>query len=157
MQPRYRKSAPEIKEFANEQERHDFVRNLFEAQLKTFNETTGILKPLGFKGVSHTDFSAKRTESMGKLLNKIEKFCPHFATTTPTFRHILVPAIGVGCCCECLGDFISLMMADSSGCDLCGVGGKNDMYVEISIPIGFGSLSINLGADCCADIFTKTK
>jgi hypothetical protein len=29
------------------------------------------------------------------------------------------------------------------------------MYVEISIPIGFGTLAMNLGASCCANIFTK--
>jgi hypothetical protein len=155
MQPRYRKSSPEIKKFANEQEQHDFVRNLFEAQLKTFDEITENLKPHGFKGISHTGFSAQRTESLGKLLNKIDKFCPHFATTTPAFRHIFAPSIGVGCCYECLGGYMPLLMADSSGCDLCGVGGKKDTYVEISIPIGFGTLAINLGVGCCADIFTK--
>ena len=155
MQPRYRKSAPEVRRFANEQEQNNFVRDLINAQLNIFAETTKQLKPHGFKGINLTGSSAKRTESLEKLLGKIKKFCPHFAITTPTFRHILVPAIGVGCCYECLGDFLPLMMADSSGCDLCGVGGKNDVYVEMSIPIGFGSLAINLGADCCADIFTK--
>jgi hypothetical protein len=50
-----------------------------------------------------------------------------------------------------------LLIADSSGCDLCGIGDKKSIYVEISIPIGFGVLTTNLGAYCCADIFTKSR
>jgi hypothetical protein len=157
MQPRYRKSAPEVRKFASEQEQNDFVRDLFDAQLDAFAETTKHLKPHGFKGINLTSSSTQRTESLEKLLGKIEKFCPHFAITTPTFRHMLIPVIGVGCCYECLGDFMPLLMAESSGCDLCGVGDKNTMYVEISIPIGFGTLAMNLGADCCSDIFTKNR
>ena len=57
---------------------------------------------------------------------------------------------------ECLVDFVPLLLANDTGCDLCGVGEKMDMYVEISIPIGYGSLVVNLGAYCCADIFTKS-
>ena len=155
MKPRYRKSAPEIKKFSSEDEMNEFMRNFVEAEQEFFADMKRQLAGKNFTGISHNDISQKRADGLVQLLKKIDKFCPHFSTTMPTFRHLLCPSIGVGCCVECLPGFMPLLMADSSGCDLCGVGGRNDMYVEISIPIGYGSLSINLGAKCCADIFTK--
>ena len=155
MQPRYRKLAPEVKKFASPQEQNDFMRGFKDAEQALFVDTKKKLQPYGFTGINHEGFSITRAEGLEKLLGKIEKFCPHFSTTMPTFRHFLFPSIGVGCCNECLTGFVPLLMADAAGCDLCGVGGEKDMYVEISIPLGFGSLSMNLGAYCCADIFTK--
>lgn len=155
MKPRYRKVAPENKTFSSEEEMRDFMRNLMEAQQEIFGQTKANLKHYGFDEINHDGHSSKRADGVVKLLKKIDKFCPHFTTFTPTFKHFLFPSIGVGCCHECLIGFMPLLMADSSGCDLCGVGEKNDMYVEMSIPLGYGSLSINLGTYCCADIFTK--
>jgi hypothetical protein len=153
MQPRYRKSAPEIKKFANEDELKEFMRNFVEAESEFFTEMKKQLKGKNFTGITHEKSSEKRTEALQRLLGKIDKFCPHFSTTMPTFRHFLCPSIGVGCCFECLSGFLPLLMADSSGCDLCSI--KQVMYQEISIPIGHGTLTMNLGADWCADIFTK--
>lgn len=156
MEPRYRKSAPEFKKFKSKQEEILFMRAHEEAEKILYKEIATSLKPFGFKEINHTNKSENRTESVKKLVDKIDKFCPHFSTTAPTFKHMLFPAIGVACCMECLIGFFPLLLANDTGCDLCGVGKKMDVYVEISIPIGYGSLVINLGADCCADIFTKS-
>ena len=156
MKPRYRKSAPEFKKFKSEQEEILFMRAHREAEKALLKESGTFLKPFGFKETNHTNLSENYWKGVEKLVDKIDKFCPHFSTFIPTFKHMLLPAIGVGCCMECLVDFVPLLLANDTGCDLCGVGGKTDMYVEISIPIGYGSLVVNLGAYCCADIFTKS-
>jgi len=122
---------------------------------KIFAAETEALKPFGFFAISHSAVASIRTESLKKLHDKVVKFCPHFVTTAPTMRYFMLPSINTGCCVECFPDFLPLLQDDDSGCDLCGIKGKE--YVEISIPLGYGSLAANLGANCCAEIFTKTE
>ena len=155
MKPRYRKSPPEFRKFKNKKEQNEFFNSYIEAQKLLHMETAKTLKPFGFKEINHTNPSEERTKSLKILLDKIDKFCPHFHTAIPTFKHSLMPVIGVASCMECLIGFYPLLLADESGCDLCGVGGKLSVYREISIPIGYGFMMVNLGTNCCADIFVK--
>lgn len=155
MKPRYRKPKLEIRHFTDDYERDNYIRDFENAEQKIFSQIKENLIPQGFTAVTNGTISAKRVEILQVILSKIEKFCPHFTTTLPTFRHMLLPAIGVGCCNECLIDFMPMLVSNTSGCDLCGVGKEKDMYIEITYQLGFGTLTMNLGAECCAEIFIK--
>ena len=156
MEPRYRKSKPQPRVFENKKEETDFLASLLNAQDAFFTETKHNLSKFGFQG-NKSNYSPERVEAIVKLADKVEKFCPHIDKMPTSIKHLIIPSIGVCCCVQCLDDFLNLALSDTSGCDLCGVGEETDMYVEISIMLGFGNMSVNLGEKCCAPIFTETS
>lgn len=88
------------------------------------------------------------------LLKKIDKFCPHIESMPSMIdNHQLLPAIQTACCMHCLFDFMPLLQDSiaTPECDLCDQ--PSIQFVEISIPIGYGVMTINVGDKCCADIF----
>ena len=156
MEPRYRKSKPQPRVFENKKEETDFLASLLNAQDAFSTEAKDKLGKFGFQE-NKSHYSPKRVEAIVELADKVEKFCPHIDKMPTSIKHMIVPSIGVCCCVECLGGFLNLALSDTSGCDLCGVGEETDMYVEISIMLGYGTMTVNLGEKCCAPIFTETS
>jgi len=155
MDPRYRKSAPTGKQFDSEDEMKEFISELTEKQQEKYIKLNEELLPRGFESVQRDSVPDAVAEALDDLLQRIDKFCPHINTMPPTIDHLLLPAIQVACCAMCLQDFMPLLheQMKSTDCDLCGVISRE--FVEISIPIGYGLLTINVGEKCCADIFIR--
>lgn len=155
MDPRFRKSAPDGKQFDSEEEMNKFISELTQKQAEQADKLNEELLPRGFQSVQRDNVPDAVAEALDDLLQRIEKFCPHINTVPPTIDHLLLPAIQVACCSMCLPDFMPLLheQMKSTDCDLCGIISRE--FVEISIPIGYGLLTINVGEKCCADIFIR--
>lgn len=153
MDPRYRKSAPTGKQFNSEEEMEKFISELAEKQVSQYDKLSNELLPRGFESVQKDKVPDEVAEALDELLHRIDKFCPHINTMPPTIDHLLLPAIQSVCCSMCLPDFMPMLheQMKSIDCDLCGKESRS--FVEISIPIGYGLLTINVGEKCCADIF----
>lgn len=153
MEPRFRKSTPDNKSFKSDEELNEYVSELINKQYDKFNELGKELKPQGFKSLQRETVPEKVIEALDELLARIDKFCPHIDVIPPQVDHVLLPAIRTACCNMCLHDFIPMMMeaAKTPECDMCGK--EQTVFVEISIPIGYGVLTINVGEECCTNIF----
>jgi len=153
MKPRYRKSTPENKSFNSDDEMDKYVSELINKQYDKFNQLGEELKPQGFKSLQRETIPEKVAEALDELLARIDLFCPHIDVIPPRIEHVLLPSIRTACCNTCLHDFIPMLLesAKTPECDMCSK--RQTVFVEISIPIGFGVMTINVGEDCCADIF----
>ncbi len=153
MDPRFRKSAPDGKQFDSEEEMNKFISELTQKQAEQADRLNEELLPRGFQSVQRETVPEGVAEALDELLGRIDKFCPHINSMPPTIHHLLLPAIRTACCSTCLQDFMPLLHEEmkSTDCDLCEQPSRE--FVEISIPIGYGLLTINVGEKCCADIF----
>ena len=152
MNPRYRKSKPTEQTFNTAEEFTNFVSDLTKQQYRKFAEMGKDLAQQGFTAIERDKPTEQVTILVDELLSRIDKFCPHIDTLPPKIEHMLLPSLKLACCIPCLPDFAKLIDDElkSNDCDSCGK--ETVEFIEISMPLGYGVLSFNIG-NWCAEKF----